>query len=501
MSGQGSSDARRAGVVVLVVGGALLGFGLWLLVPWHPVPGGTPRHLGSADLLDPAHVAQAEAYSTRSRWIGRSSLAVSLTVVVALALPRVRDAWTARLRGPHWLRVVTAVVVVLMAVRLATLPFAVASVRERRAVGLTEQPWGAWALDLLKQEAVQVGVTALALVVLLGLVRRLPRAWPVVAAAGAAGFVLVGSLAYPVVVEPVFNSFTPLEDGDLRTEVLALADREGVEVDEVLVADASRRTTSLNAYVSGFGATRRVVLYDTLVDSMGEREALAVVAHEMSHARHDDVLVGTTLGAAGAATALGAVGVLLGGAGRRRLVSGAAVVPVLLAAWAVGNQAVSPLVNGVSRQMEMRADVDAVRFTGDPEAFVRMQRMLAERALADPTPQRWSQFWWGSHPTFGQRVEIARRVAGEGQRLKTSGGMRSKSEVTAPPKAITAVVTAMAIRVTMRPYSTAVAPRSSRASLPVREVRESFMISPGSTNDERRTGLALTCSPSPVRQS
>ena len=79
--------------------------------------------------------------------------------------------------------------------------------------------------------------------------------------------VVLVSFAYPVVVEPVFNKFTPMPDGPLRTSLLQLAREDGVPVKDVLVADASRRTTSLNAYVSGIGATRRIVVYDTLVDT------------------------------------------------------------------------------------------------------------------------------------------------------------------------------------------------------------------------------------------
>ena len=104
-----------------------------------------------------------------------------------------------------------------------------------------------------------------------GCARRWRRAWPAIAGGVLAGFVLVGSLVYPVLVEPIFNDFEPLPDGELRSQILALADEEGVDVDEVLVADASRRTTTLNAYVSGLGATRRVVVYDNLVEDLPAR--------------------------------------------------------------------------------------------------------------------------------------------------------------------------------------------------------------------------------------
>ena len=135
--------------------------------------------------------------------------------------------------------------------------------------------------------------------VLIGCARRFPRAWPAVAGTLLGCLVMVGSFVYPVLVEPAFNSFTPLQDGPLRTQILQLADTEHVHLDDVLVANASRRTTTLNAYVSGFGSTRRVVLYDNVIHDLPRAQILSIVAHELGHARHDDVLTGSVLAALG----------------------------------------------------------------------------------------------------------------------------------------------------------------------------------------------------------
>ena len=226
---------------------------------------------------------------------------------------------------------------------------------------------------------------------------------------------MLGSFVYPVLVEPLFNDFTPLQDGPLRAGVLQLAEDEGVHVDDVLVADASRRTTTLNAYVSGFGGTRRVVLYDNLVRGVPREEALSVVAHELAHARHDDVLHGSLLGAAGAVPGIGLLGLVLGRATARRAArpemqntaGDPAVVPRVLALVAVAGLLASPVQNGISRKIETRADVDAIVATGDPEAFVELQQQLATRSLADLTSPAWSQFWFGSHPTTRERIAIA----------------------------------------------------------------------------------------------
>ena len=181
----------------------------------------------------------------------------------------------------------------------------------------------------------------------------------------------------------------------------------------MLVTDASRRTTTLNAYVSGYGDTRRVVVYDNLVNDLPEDQTLSVVAHELAHAKHNDPLVGSLLGAVGTFAAVGLLGLVLGiGASRREgcRAGQVAVVPLVLALSAWGTLAGSPIENMVSRQIETRADVEALRTTQDPAAFIAVQKQLAVRGLSDPTPPAWSQFWFGSHPTVLQRVAIARRV-------------------------------------------------------------------------------------------
>ena len=124
---------------------------------------------------------------------------------------------------------------------------------------------------------------------MLAVTRRYPRDWWAPAALGS---VLVGAglaAVAPVALDPLFNDFTPLPDGETRADVLALADAAGVKVGEVYSVDASRRTTAANAYVTGLGPTKRVVLFDTLLDRYNRDEVRVVVAHELGHVRHRDV--------------------------------------------------------------------------------------------------------------------------------------------------------------------------------------------------------------------
>lgn len=411
-----SSPDRRVALVVTAVGGLCFVLLAVLLVPWSPVPGGLPDPVPASSVLSAEQIARAEEYSRWARAWSWSSLAVSLVVACVLGFGPWGARLVGRLPGWWWVRVVLAVVLLELIGRLVTLPFAVLLRRHVLDYGLSTQGWGGFAADLARSQLVNAVGVSLTLLVLVGCARRWPRAWPAVAGGLLGVLVLIGSFVYPVLVEPLFNDFEPLPDGPLRTEVLVLADREGVRVDDVLVADASRRTTTLNAYVSGFGGTRRVVLYDTLVDGVSRDEALSVVAHELAHARHDDVLTGSLLGAAGAVFGVGLLALIvgaLGGRGRPPMRE-PAVVPLVLALVALGALLSAPVQNAISRQIETRADVDALLATGDPNAFIALQRQLALHSLADPDPPRLSQLWFGSHPTGLTRIAIAEQLRDSG---------------------------------------------------------------------------------------
>jgi STE24 endopeptidase len=401
-----SQDTKRIAAAVAVAGALAFVVIAVLLVPWDPIPGG-PLHPPSASSVFTAEeIQRAEDYSGTQRLLSWASLAVSLAVACVLGFSRIGARFVDRVRGPWWWQVVVAVAGLAVVGRLATLPFSIAMRHRALEFGLTNQAWGGYAVDQLKGLAVDVVGTSIALVVLVGVARRWPRAWPAAAGLLLAGLVMLGSFVYPLLVEPLFNNFEPLPDGPLRSQVLALADQEGVHVDDVLVADASRRTTTLNAYVSGYGSSRRVVVYDNLVDDADDREILSIVAHELGHARHDDVLTGSLLGAAGALLGVGLLGLLVGGVADPRQ------VPRVLALVAIATLLASPVQNGISRRIETRADVDSLRTTQDPEAFIEVQKELARKSLADPTPYAWSQFWFGSHPTTLQRIALAERLAG-----------------------------------------------------------------------------------------
>jgi len=220
------------------------------------------------------------------------------------------------------------------------------------------------------------------------------------------------SFAYPILVEPVFHTFTRLPDGPLRAELIELADESDVEVSDVLVADASRRTTALNAYVSGFGASKRIVIYDTLLTSASDAEISSIVAHELGHASHDDVLVGTLEGAVAAAFAMPALFLglrprLLRRATGAGSVGDPAVVPVVLGLAALVGFLAMPVQNTVSRHVEARADAHALDLTEDPATFIEIQQRLAVTNLSHLEPNPVLSFWFRSHPETLDRIGMA----------------------------------------------------------------------------------------------
>jgi STE24 endopeptidase len=400
---------RRWALVTFLVGTIAFVVVAALFIPWHPVPGGTPAPVRESDVFTQAQIARANAYSDPARRLGWASLAVSMLVTLVLGLTPLGRRLAGRLRGWWWVRVLQAVVALAIIGRLVTLPFAVIGHHRSLDYGLSTESWGPWTVDLLKGLVLSVVIAGLLLLVLVGCARRFPRAWPAVAGGFLGCLVMIGSFVYPVLVEPAFNHFTPMQHGPLRTDILELADREHVHLDDVLVADASRRTTTLNAYVSGFGSTRRVVLYDNVVRDLPRDQILSIVAHELGHARHNDVLTGSVLAALGTVLGIGLLGLVLplvrGSPGLRH----PTVVPLIAALVAVATLAASPVNNGLSRLIETRADVASLEATRDPVVFEKMQRELDLHSLSDNGPA-WSHFWFGSHPTTLERIAIAEQL-------------------------------------------------------------------------------------------
>jgi STE24 endopeptidase len=275
-------------------------------------------------------------------------------------------------------------------------------VRERRW-GFSTQSARAWWVDHAKGLGIGVVLTVAAWTVAVSLAHASPGWWVVPAAGALALAVLFLSFVAPVVLEPIFNRFRPLEDERLAGELHALAARAGVPVREVLVADASRRTTKVNAYVSGLGGTRRVVLFDTLLDAAGEPEVKLIVAHELGHRRDRHVAKGTALSMLGAVLAVVVLWAALG----TRVASPRELPLVLLILLGLELVGLAP-GTALSRRWERAADRCSLELTEDVDAFERAHVELARRNVADLAPPRLAYLLLFSHPTPPERLALAR---------------------------------------------------------------------------------------------
>lgn len=383
-----------------------------LTVPFPVLPGAHP-HVDVARDFTASQLAREEAFHRALRpWV-YASLAAGLALAAVLGLTRLGARLVGLVPG-HWtLRAAGGTALVLLLGSLLTLPLDMRSERVLRDYGLSSQNWVGWFDDRARAFGIGLVTTLLVLLPLLALARRMPTRWWAAGGLVAAGLVVAGSFLYPVLVEPAFNKFTPLTAGPTRTALLALAERDGVPVKDVLVADASRRTTALNAYVSGFGSTRRIVVYDTLLKDASEKELELVVAHELGHAKQDDVLHGTVIGAFGAAAGICALYLLLswGPLLRRAGADGAGdprVIPLVVLLGLLAPLLLSPLANLVSRHVEARADVHSLELTGDVPTFVSSEQRLAVKNLSDLEPGSLVYALFFTHPSSPERIAMAR---------------------------------------------------------------------------------------------
>lgn len=327
-------------------------------------------------------------------------------------------------RPPRWLhasgerrvvlRVALTAAALSLLLTLVAMPLGAVSRQRGIDVGLVTRSWPGWVQDVALGSAIQAGLMALTAVALVVLMRRLPRLWWL----PASGVVVAGAAVVlyltPVVLDPLFNRFTPVQ-GPVRADVLELAERAGVDVGEVYSIDASKRTTGANAYVAGFGTTKRVVIYDNLLERFPRDELRFVIAHELAHQRYDDVprgllyvLIVAPFGLLAAAVLTSA---LSGGADRVRAGPGrladARTLPALALALALLVPAVTMVSNQLSREVEARADVFALQLTNDPQALVDFRRRSVVRNVSQPDPPAATQVLLGTHPTALERIGAA----------------------------------------------------------------------------------------------
>ncbi|HWT22513.1 MAG TPA: M48 family metalloprotease [Solirubrobacteraceae bacterium] len=367
-----------------------------------PVPAGA--------YFSPAQITRAEAFRTGQTWLGVGQMAIGIGALVLLV--RRPPERLMALKRPVVAGAATAAALAVIA-GLAPLPLRAIARERAKDVGLVTQDWVGWAGDVVKAEAISAVFAAAGGALLVVGMRRTGRRWWIPGAAVVVAFAVVTTYAGPVVLEPMFNTFTPLPQGELRRDVLDLARRAGVDVGQVYEMDASRRTTAANAYVGGIGHTKRVVLYDTLIEDFTPAETRLVVAHELGHVHHHDLRNGLIWVAIVAPFGMWAAAALAERLAPRDAPLGPRAIPAVALSLALLLPPVTWISNQLSRDVERRADAFSLELTRDPRTFTDFERRITTTNVSDPDPPKLVHLLFGTHPTALQRIGQAEAFARE----------------------------------------------------------------------------------------
>lgn len=344
-------------------------------------------------------------------------LALLLVFIYTGAAKRLDQAIAARI-GPYPLRVLVyfALLFLLYLVVFFPLSFYRSHIVEHQ-YGFAKRTFGAWMGDWAKSGAISLVMGAVLVVGLYWLMKASPRLWWLLAAGGFGLYLAVVILLWPVLIDPVFNKFTPMADEEMRAEIVSLAARAGIEVGDVLVMDASRRTKHTNAYFTGWGRTKRIVLYDTLLQGHTKPEVLSVIAHEIGHWKYNHIYKGFFMAVVSALLALLVVK-YAGGWLAAHMPLGAqdlaspSTLPLVFLILYLCSIVTMPVGNAISRGFERQADRTALELTEDGKTFVQMQVKLAGANASDVTPSPLFYLLFYTHPSTMERIAAGERYGG-----------------------------------------------------------------------------------------
>jgi len=275
---------------------------------------------------------------------------------------------------------------------------------------LSDQSLGGWVWDQTKGMLLGIVIGAPLMALALVGIRRVRRWW-LALWLGSVPVMVFLILIAPVLLEPVFNTFKPLEDQQLKTELLDLASRAGIEGGRVYQVDKSKQTKTMNAYVNGLGPTKRIVMWDTIIAKMDHEELRFVMGHEMGHYVLHHIWKGLAFALAMLLVAFWLAQQAVDRGTRRwgrswgfDVPHDPAAVPLLLLVISVFFFFASPVMNGFSRYFEHQSDTFSLELTHLNDAGVRAFVKFAEQSKVLPDPPAFIRFWRYSHPTLAERI-------------------------------------------------------------------------------------------------
>jgi len=271
--------------------------------------------------------------------------------------------------------------------------------------GLSNQTLAMWFSDYLKENGISILIFSLGMTGIYALMVYIPKYWWIISSAVLAIFIVAITYFYPILIDPLFYKFEKLKDTNFQEQIINIAGKAGIEVKEVLVADASRKTNKANAYFTGIGGSKRIVVFDNLINNFSRKETLNVIAHEIGHWYNwhifKSIIVGIISGTAGLFL-INAVFTY------SNMVGDFKSILVIILLISIISFLSLPLQNAVSRTFERQADNFTMQATENPDAQIQLMLKLAESNLSNVSPHWYIKYFLYSHPPIMERIEAAK---------------------------------------------------------------------------------------------
>jgi len=356
-------------------------------------------------------------------FVSTGLIVLALLVLLRLGIAAKFRDWAESASDKRWVQALVFVPLLVGTVKLIALPLHVYGHVLSLHYEISVESWGPWAADWAKEQVLMVGFALILALILSAVMRRSPRRWWLYFWFAALPVVLFLVFISPWFIDPLFNKFEPLQatNPELVTSIENLTRHAGVPIsaDRMFLMKASEKTNAVDAYVTGMGASKRVVIWDTTIQKATPNETLFIVGHELGHYVLGHIWKGFLFAAAlmfvGFYALFRALHWTLGRWGGDWRIYGVEDWAAFAALWLlleIGMFLVSPVVNGFSRMQEHAADVYGLEVThgfipDSAEVAAHAFQVLGDVDLADPNPSEFITFWLYSHPPLAERLIFA----------------------------------------------------------------------------------------------
>lgn len=271
--------------------------------------------------------------------------------------------------------------------------------------GLSNQTLAVWFSDYLKENGISILISSLGMTGIYALMVYIPKYWWIISSAVLAIFIVVITYLYPILIDPLFYKFEKLKDTNFQEQIINITGKADIEVKEVLVADASRKTNKANAYFTGIGGSKRIVVFDNLINNFSRKETLSVIAHEIGHWYNWHIFKSIIIGIISGTAGLFLINAVFT---YSNMVGDFKSILIIILLISIISFLSLPLQNAVSRTFERQADNFAMKATENPDAQIQLMLKLAESNLSNVSPHWYIKYFLYSHPPIMERIEAAK---------------------------------------------------------------------------------------------